>query len=313
MERIEENRLDALYLFINETLRDRPTFARFFANLLSVLPHNWSIQRVEVGHEFLGMVTDQPRLFAALAELDSLRTLIFSDGYVQRKDKGTIHTQALLAALPRARNLSTLDIQRLELSDDNQVDTLASLFDILQDSLEEVRITGLFLDEAVSSLDPLIEALVDMSHLRSLAISVNPGSHAESRRFMSEESLRELCQSSTTLQDLTLRAMHLDDNQCRTIASALTTSNFLTSLDIRQNAMITNEGYNAILGALEKNFDLWCSVMVDSENFQGKFNALIELNQAGRGDLLRSPTRSKLCQFLEKLSYDPSGEFFPFF
>lgn len=40
----------------------------------------------------------------------------------------------------------------------------------------------------------------------------------------------------------------------------------------------------------------------DNDSFQAKFNALIELNQANRGNLVRSPTREKLIVFLEKLS-----------
>jgi len=79
LERIQENRLDALYLFINEVLRDRNAFDAFFANLLNVLPHNWSISRVEVGHEFLGMTAGgrdngddsrQEQLWDLVAKLD---------------------------------------------------------------------------------------------------------------------------------------------------------------------------------------------------------------------------------------------------
>ena len=163
LERIEENRLDALYLFINESLRDRSTFDRFMRNLLTVLPQNWSIQRVEVGHEFLSMMLprqaqaqaeaeeqarqgqqqqaaaaageggappDQPRpppqrqnrvqqsqllqrriliqqqqqqdLFQVICGLESLKTLIISDGYVPRKDNGSIPT---VSTVPVSRSL----------------------------------------------------------------------------------------------------------------------------------------------------------------------------------------------------------------
>jgi hypothetical protein len=40
----------------------------------------------------------------------------------------------------------------------------------------------------------------------------------------------------------------------------------------------------------------------DNQSFQGKFNSLIELNQANRGDLLRNPSRQKLIDFLERLN-----------
>lgn len=314
LERIEENRLDALYLFINETLRDRAEFDHFFQNLVNVLPHNWSIQRVEVGHEFLSMVPPdrQHELFQLICPLESLRTLIISDGYVPRKDNGSVHTDALLANLPRARNLINLDLQRLRLDDATQVDLLAQVFECMQESLEEIRITGICLSDDAPNLDEAIQACVEMSNLRSLAISCSqnpdprraaataggrnrtaagavvadaaaatgavvvgeapgnastsarPKAAAPPREIMSQDVLLELCQRSTTLQDLALRAMNLDDTTCKTIAEALVTNSFLTSLDIRQNPSIGVVGYKAILGSLERNYDLWCSVMVVS-------------------------------------------------
>jgi hypothetical protein len=255
LERIEENKLDALYLFINETLRDRNEFDRFYNNLITVLPHNWSIQRVEVGHEFLSMIPDQDDLFEMLCGLESLRTLIISDGYVPRKDNGSVQTDALLASLPKARNLINLDLQRLNLANEDQVQRLADVFDSLQESIEEIRITSL---TTKCFLDKPIQACVDMSNLRSLAISGQTPTHS----IVRQESLLELCQNSTTLQDLALRNMNLDDETCKTLGMALITNSFLTSLDIRQNKTIGTKGYSAILEALERNYDLWCTVMV---------------------------------------------------
>lgn len=322
LERIEENKLDALYLFINETLRDANEFDRFFVSLLGILHQNWSIQRVEVGHEFLTMCTvgddglsKQTELFDCVLNLESLRTLIISDGYVPRKDNGSVHTQSLLTALPNARNLTILDLQRLELQAPDQVQLLAEGLNFLQDSLEDIRITGLSLrkgetgpiDDGKYGLDCAIQACINMPHLRSLAISastnsttlrgmgnvtaghpniVNGTAHqpavaqaalaardnapasstvyeASCGQWISKELLSKLCQNdSTTLQDLSLRNMNLDDDTCRAIATALTSNSFLTSLDIRQNELIGHAGYTAILQALERNYDLWCTVMV---------------------------------------------------
>lgn len=290
LERIEENKLDALYLFINETLRDRTTFDVFLQNLVGVLPHNWSIQRVEVGHEFLSMVQDQDELFDLICSLESLRTLIISDGYVPRKDNGSVSTGALLSSLPRARNLINLDLQRLHIETAGQMQMLESALESVGDSLEEIRITGLVVDDnAVGDadecdnadddsesdvaptkglLDGPLEQCIEMSNLRSLTISQKqqiPANPSEVvKTVISHQVLLELCQNSTTLQDLCLRAMNLDDTVCHTLAQALETSSFLTSLDLRQNELITDKGYAAILHALERNFDLWCSVMVVS-------------------------------------------------
>jgi len=465
LERIEENKLDALYLFINETLRDQVEFDRFYVNLLQVLPQNWSIQRLEIGHEFLSMVNvhdfgiavqQQPRqqqvggdevdvgnqpqlpaqaqapqqapqpppppprpspnthgsytrqyqLFEKLCNLESLRTLIISDGYVPRKDNGSVNTNALLENLPSARNLVNLDLQRLRLESKSQISLLADVFHSLEESLEEIRITGLSLgyetgssgrgeDETILRIDDAIQVCVEMDNLRSLAISSQSRcNHHQLRRqrqeqnqnqnqnpqqnqnqnqqiqnqqpageannddqnqnqnqqrpqpqqqnqqqvlpnaaavaaaaaagaanaaattttadtttttmtILSQHVLVDLIKKSTTLQDLALRAMHLDDATCKTIAAALhknSDGSFLTSLDIRQNPAITIEGYKAILTSLEQNYDLWCSVMVDNHSFQGKFNSLIELNQANRGDLVRNPSREKLVEFLDRLN-----------
>mmetsp|Transcript_10688 Transcript_10688/g.25495 ORF Transcript_10688/g.25495 Transcript_10688/m.25495 type:complete len:599 (-) Transcript_10688:222-2018(-) len=465
LERIEENKLDALYLFINETLRDQVEFDRFYINLLQVLPQNWSIQRLEIGHEFLSMVNvhdfgiavqQQPRqqqvggdevdvgnqpqlpaqaqapqqapqpppppprpspnthgsytrqyqLFEKLCNLESLRTLIISDGYVPRKDNGSVNTNALLENLPSARNLVNLDLQRLRLESKSQISLLADVFHSLEESLEEIRITGLSLgyetgssgrgeDETILRIDDAIQVCVEMDNLRSLAISSQSRcNHHQLRRqrqeqnqnqnqnpqqnqnqnqqiqnqqpageannddqnqnqnqqrpqpqqqnqqqvlpnaaavaaaaaagaanaaattttadtttttmtILSQHVLVDLIKKSTTLQDLALRAMHLDDATCKTIAAALhknSDGSFLTSLDIRQNPAITIEGYKAILTSLEQNYDLWCSVMVDNHSFQGKFNSLIELNQANRGDLVRNPSREKLVEFLDRLN-----------
>lgn len=272
LERIEDNKLDALYLFINETLRVRDEFDRFFNSLMVVLPVNWSIQRVEVGHEFLSMVSQQKRLFELLSSLEGLRTLIISDGYVPRKDRGSINTRMLLEKLTRAKNLQILDLQRLQLNSSDEVQLLADFLE-LQESLEELRITGLFLSNG-TSLNPAIEACCLMPNLRSLCISNSREEDLIQQEDTSnietiqrplplmESSLQNLLQSSTTLQDLSLRSMYLTDEQCLTIADALSKSSFLTSLDIRQNDQITKFGYAAILQALERNFDLWCSVLV---------------------------------------------------
>jgi hypothetical protein len=305
LERIEENTLDALYLFINETLRDRVEFDRFFVSLMNVLPHNWSIQRVEVGHEFLSMVDDQLLLFETVTSLEAIRTLIISDGYVPRKDRGRIRTEAFLKALPRARNLVNLDIHRLELSDVKQVAMLADALETMHESLEDIRMTGLFIAEKIPNLDPAVSACVDMGHLRSLAMtcmersitmttnavsnlnnnnefelresastnattsstsssSSSSSSSSAGRCVISRDCLLELFQTSSTLQDLSLRAMNFDDETCRTIAKAVKNNFFLTSLDLRQNPHIGQEGCRLILEALERNYDLWCTVLVVS-------------------------------------------------
>eukprot|EP00980_Cylindrotheca_fusiformis_P021837 scaffold8673_cov126-Cylindrotheca_fusiformis.AAC.4 len=255
------------------------------------------------------MVSQQEKLFDLVSGLEGLRTLIISDGYVPRKDRGSINTDILLDKMSKARNLQVLDLQRLQLESQDQVDLLSEFLE-LHESVEELRLTGMFVNPE-ANLDSAIEACCEMPNLRSLSISAarkDDSSMAPQRKTcLIQNSLRDLLQSSSTLQDLSLRSMHLTDAQCETIADTLSTSSFLTSLDIRQNDGLTHKGYAAILQALERNYDLWCSVLVDNDTFQAKFNSLIELNQANRGDLLRSPTKEKLIVFLDKLKDDPTA------
>lgn len=463
IQRIRENKLDALYLFINESLRDRNQFDVFFHNLMVVLPNNWSINRVEIGHEFLSrtVIADQQQagqadgnnnnehdgaqslndsdsskqdqLFRWVCSLESLRSLIISDGYIPRKDHGFLNTKALLRNLPRANNLQYLDIQRLKLRiggdslENNDAELLAESLDSLRDSLEDLRLPAISLWGTTTSttkvtkneageeqskndcqnsqcgqeqgsqcypLDPLIRVCGEMTNLQLLAISCancseSPSSEngedqqqqrdGENNRdnvmrdeaaerdgnssqrsnikllsskscLISREVLLQLCRSSSTLQELALRSMRIDDDMCRTIAKALDplrnvkasrislvpsssslslmcsdseqdndyefdmnessnqhSPSFWTSLDLRQNPSIGTAGYEAILSSLERNCDLWCSLMVDNDSFQSRFNALIELNQANRGALVRSPTPEKLAFFLDRLKDDPTA------
>lgn len=415
IQRIRENKLDALYLFINESLRDRNEFDVFFHNLMVVLPNNWSINRVEIGHEFLSrtVVDDQQQegqaegrnnnennegqiineisnsdskqdqLFRWVCSLESLRSLIISDGYIPRKDHGFVDTKALLRHLPRANNLQYLDIQRLKLRitgdsiENNDAELLAESLDSLRDSLEDLRLTAISLWDTTRSpvqdnnnttameqkpsgpnrfecnleqpsrrypLDATIRVCGEMANLQLLAISCDNGCECQSddgedhedsirdgenetdgnssvssnnkllstkRCLISREVLLQLCRSSSTLQELALRSMRIDDDMCKTIAKAfdpagnnktstkyLTSSStsslsllcsesdqdnddesegdaidandtvnnhspsFWTSLDLRQNPSIGTEGYEAILSSLERNYDLWCSLMV---------------------------------------------------
>lgn len=51
-------------------------------------------------------------------------------------------------------------------------------------------------------------------------------------------------------------ALHISDTDNQHSPS------FWTSLDLRQNPSIGTAGYEAILSSLERNYDLWCSLMV---------------------------------------------------
>lgn len=310
LEGLEENRLDALYLFITDVLRDAAAFRRFFDNLITVLPTCYSVHRIEVGHEFLKQIgdLDQRRVFQIMTEIESLRTLIVSDGYVQRKDHGSVCTRAFLTELPRARSLVNLDIHRMELANTAQVELLAEACSSLNESLEEVRLTGLFVnheDHPKYCLDPVVETILEMPHIRSLTLSLYPDAHDEKQRVVSPGLFTELCQL-TTLQDLTLRSFNLDDQACFKMAEALEIASFLTTLDLRQNKCIRRPGLSCMLNAMDQNFSSWCTVMVDDPQFQGRFMVLIELNQADRGDVVRNFSSEKFIDFVETLNEPPA-------
>jgi hypothetical protein len=310
LEGLEENRLDALYLFITDVLRDATAFRRFYDNLITVLPHCYSVHRIEVGHEFLKQIEeqDQRRIFQIMTEIESLRTLIVSDGYVQRKDHGSVCTTAFLTELPRARSLVNLDIHRMQLSNASEIQLLADACSSLYESLEEVRLTGLFVNNKEHPrycFDPVIETILDMAHIRSLTLSLYPSAHEETQRVVSPKLIKELCQLST-LQDLTLRSFNLDDEVCYKISEALEGTSFLTTLDLRQNKKIQRPGLSRMLKSMEQNFSSWCTIMVDDSQYQGRFMVVIELNQADRGDLVRNFSSEKLINFMETLNQPPS-------
>ncbi|KAL7579041.1 hypothetical protein ACA910_019080 [Epithemia clementina (nom. ined.)] len=355
LEALEENRLDALYLFITDVLRDATAFRRYFANLLSVLPQNYSVHRIEAGHEFLKQIvdseSDQRRLFRTITELESLRTLIISDGYVQRKDCGAVITNVLLQELPRATSLVNLDIHRMQLSSPEEIELLSLACESMAESLEELRLTGLFLTGSKTNtkgaLDPVVEVLHGFQHLRSLTLALYPNAlenepeHNDNNNagaaaaannndpaatnnnstnnnkktnkplaVVSPRLWYTLLSELSTLQDLTLRHMQLDDDACHSMSQALQREDlsFLSSLDLRKNTPgITADGYASIARALELNFSSWCSVAVDDPRQQSVFHVLIEMNQHNRGDVVRNLHLTNLAQFLQELRHDPTA------
>ena len=345
LEALEENRTDALYLFITDVLRDATAFRRFFANLVSVLPQNYSVHRIEAGHEFLKQIVDreddQRSLFRTITELESLRTLIVSDGYVQRKDCGAVITHVLLQELPRATSLVSLDIHRMELKTQEEVELLSLACESMAESLEELRLTGLFLSGSSTAnsfknggknhrggaLDPVLEVLFQFQHLRSLTLGLDPNNlesimndNANTTttttncintiRVVSPHLWSNLINDLSTLQDLTLRYMQLDDEACHAMAKVLQRedSSFLSSLDLRKNTPgITTIGYNSIASALELNFSSWCAVTVDDPRQQSIFHILIELNQHNRGEVVRNFHIVNLVKFLEHVGDNPTA------
>ena len=391
LEGLEENRMDALYLFITDVLRDATAFRRFFANLLSVLPQNYSVHRIEAGHEFLKQIvehqSDQRRLFRTITELESLRTLIISDGYVQRKDGGAVLTPVLLQELPRATSLVNLDIHRMQLKSPQEIELLSLACESMAESLEELRLTGLFLwnvniqknknqsnhknksrtttttSPQPGVLDPVLQVLMGFPHLRSLTLALYPNrledeltahppaaavvpppandgaapnddnnnpaaappqvvvpvqppppnndDNEDDKPVVVSPSLWcRLLTEVTTLQDLTLRHMQLDDMACHYLGQALfrEDSSFLSCLDLRKNTPgITTTGYQSIARALELNFSSWCSVAVDPARHQSIFQVLIELNQHNRGDVVRNLHRTNFCELCEAVRDNPTA------
>jgi hypothetical protein len=92
-------------------------------------------------------------------------------------------------------------------------------------------------------------------------------------------------------RSLGLNSLGLGDEHCKAVAELLVKQGGaldgeLGQLDLRGNPAIGNEGFEAILGLL--NREHWIEeVTVDDKSWQAKFNLVAEMNTKGRGEFLR--------------------------
>jgi hypothetical protein len=270
--------------------------------VLAALEVNRTLRCVYVGYRFLRGINEgnQRRFFRALEHIPTLKTLRF-DG-LPGKDGG-IRMQVLLESLSRlVTGLHLLLIRGITLSDKSEVELLADALGARGASLRIIYMVGIFSrsnEKCAGFLDPILHAVRRLPQQPPEFLLTGNQSQEKGKgpSLITVQALRLFLQSAVDFTGGGSRRLHLNslgfsDEHCKVLAELLVkhygaSERALGQLALRGNPAIGNEGFEAILGLL--NRERWLGrVTVDDKSWQAKFNLVAEMNTKGRGKFLQS-------------------------
>jgi hypothetical protein len=269
----------------------------FLKNLLfdSLDRNHTTLTKVGVGFNFLrGTSEDEQRhLYRALGNTGTLRELSFL-GPLEPND-WTI----LLESMPRLlHGISILKMQSIVLGNQLEVELLADAVGYHGKSLEAVSLLVMvsrvnenrmgFLDPILRSMPAWQPPVLELYCYQGQALGPS---------LITVEALRSFLQSQVNFtgdqqRGLGLLNLGIGDDHCKSVAELFVKHDrapdrAIGALDLRRNPAIGHEGYEAILGLL--NREHWIGkVSVDDQSWQAKISLVAEMNtEHGRGEFLQ--------------------------
>jgi hypothetical protein len=324
ISRVHESSLDNLRLS-GELWTSFPTMASFrpdLENLLAALESNRSLETITISKDILAIIgeSDQGRLFCTLGSLPNLLHMTVSGG--SPESPTVIHTRILAEALSQTSNgIKLLQISGFELSSRLEVEQLATGLKNRVATLHTLKLDDIVLDgeDKTGFLDPILLAVSPVPgepHGRLLEFGLscrNAVSNGQS--IVSPEALGSFFACRGRVGQLQcgvyLQKLGLDDNHCKVVVEQMAKDDALRPIaffDLLGNPSIGQEGYEAILGLLNKRFDIRF-VNVDDQSWKAKFDLVIYMNREFDRGLLRkegsSPSKAMQVNFLAKLAEYP--------
>jgi hypothetical protein len=299
-------------------------------NIIVALQSNRSLKTVEISWEVLAAIgeIDQGRLFCSLGNLPTLLRMSLDGG---AGSPTRIHTRVLADALSETSNgLNSLVLYGLKISSRSEVEQLARGLKSIVETLERLTLGDIVLDveDKAAFLDPILLALApapgqprgQLSYLRLSCVEAAPNgasvvSPEALRSFFAEEPI------GNPTRTFHLQNLDLNDNHCEVMALELARRDDaslrpiyaldMSVLNLTGNPSIGQHGYAAILGLLNRGFDIR-AVEVDDQNWKTTFDLVESLNGLyHRRRFLRNgvfPSRTMLVSFLAEIaSIDPYG------
>jgi hypothetical protein len=296
--------------------------------LLSALEVNQTLRRVQVGHHFLANLEemDQRRAFRVLLERPSLS--LFSV-LGSRQFPESIHTSALLETMTESHDpLQTFTMRHVRLNNRIEVEQLASALRARGGGLK-----SLVLDELVSMsaehplgfLDPLLEAM--LSCHQQLTFLLRGYAHEEFQpsglpSLLTLTTLRSYLEAYAHFprpegSSMRLHNLGLEDEHCKVIAELLGPMNgqypgrALEGISLKGNGAISDEGYEALLGLLNRNHCIQ-KIKVDDSSWKKTFDLVLHMNtKYGRGEFMEDGVfadKAGWVDWLAKLANLPSTQ-----
>ena len=263
--------------------------------LFRVFDATQTLSKVGIGFHFLRVASEdeQRRLYRALGNSGSLRELCFQGPLLP--NEWTIFRESL----PRlVRGIIVLKMQSIVLSNQFEVEQLADAIGSSH-SLEAVSLLVMVsrvTENRTGFLDPILRFMSASSQQPPVLELYCYQCQAEGPSLITVEALRLFLQAQAHFtgkyqRGLGLLNLGLGDDHCKAVAELFVKHDraidgAIGALDLRRNPAIGQEGYEAILGILNRE-DWIGKVSVDGQIWQAKFDLVTEMNTYGRGDFLQ--------------------------
>jgi hypothetical protein len=285
-------------------------------NIILALQSNRSLETIDISGEVLAAIgeRDQKRLFCSVGNLPTLRRMSVHGG---AGSSTAIHTPALADALSETSNgIKTLQLFDFNISSRSEVEQLGRGLKARVESLEILMLQNIVLDveDKTGFLDPILLALApipgdprgplswfELSCVEAASNGVSIVSPEALGAFFADEAV--IMPTRTYLRNL-----GLNDNHCEVMAQKLTRDDALLrpihELNLTGNPSIGEQGYAALLGLLNRRFNI-DGVVVDDQNWKATFELVVHMNcKYHRGRFLNNgvfPSEAMLVNFLAEL------------
>jgi hypothetical protein len=283
--------------------------------IIIALQSNSSLKTIGISMDVLAAIgeSDQERLFCSVGNLPTLeRMSVFSTPELST----FIHTRVLADALSQTSNgIKKMELFGLKISSRSEVEQLARGLKARVESLDTLMLDGIVLnvEDKTGFLDPILLALAPVpageprGQLSRFRFScVEAASNGES--VVSPEALGAFFAAEPVerpMRAFCLRNLGLNDSHCEVMAQELARDDALLrpigKLDLTGNPSIGQQGYAALLGLLNRRFDI-CVVKVDDHNWKTTFALVVYMNRkCHRGRFMKNgvfPSKAMWVNFL---------------
>jgi hypothetical protein len=318
------------YLGLSDELWESPATMESFQpdveNIIVALQSNRSLETIRISRDVLATIgeSDQERLFRSVGNLPTLQDMsVFGGAGLSM----AIHTRVLADALSETSNgIESLCLSGFKISSRSEVERLAVGLKARVESLERLTLEDIVLDveSKTAFLDPILLALApvpgeprsQLSYFRFTCVE----NSSNGASFVSPEALGAFFAGEPVeMPSLTfhLQNLGLNDSHCEVMAQELVRDDALLrpiALDLTGNPSIGQQGHEALLGLLNRRFDIGV-VEVDDQNWKKTFDLVVYINREyDRGRFLENgvfPSKAMWVNFLAELTNTHHSPYIP--
>jgi hypothetical protein len=291
------------------------SFPHDLENIIVALQLNRSLETISISGEILAAIeeSDKSRLYCSLANLPTLQRMAVYRG---AESYTAIHTRALADALSETSNgLKSLVLSGFKISSQSEVEQLARGLKARVGTLTSLTLEDIEVDvqDRTGFLDPILLALAfepdetrgqlsyfKLSCVEAASNRTSVVSPEALGAFFVEEPLGML------RGNFFLNNLGLNDNHCKVMAQELVRVDVflrpIKMLGLTGNPSIGQLGYEALLGLLNRRFDIG-AVVVNDQSWESTFNLVILMNvRYRRGHFLENGVFASKAMWVDFLA-----------